>query len=178
MSEELLVFVCGIFVISFVGVMLAASRRRSVDSARIELRAGEAQVAQLSVDGRFSRSRITLTTHRVLLQEVHWFLASTRQLALPLERLDGSWLRHRMNPWVLLLGLVLFSVFAPAGLLVVLYALIAVRNELRFGNAAHRATFSLGGGPEQVGDAYGFLRAVQRQHAVVLGATPSSVPLD
>ena len=167
MPQDLLVFVLQVFIVAFVAVMLAAARRRSLDTVKIDLRDGEAELRKLEVQKWFSRRRLTLTTHRVILQRVHWALATTSKAVIPLEELDGCSLVHRMNLWALVLGLVVFALLAPLGLILVLVALVATQYTLTLGSRNHKLRFSMRGKAGDAVAAYGFLRHAGRQHVLV-----------
>ncbi len=170
MSAELLSVLCLVFVVSFGVVMLLATRRRSLDSLKIDIRPDEVEVDRLSLDGRFSRSRLLATTHRVILQEVRWLFARSRSVAIPVHDLDGARLEHRMDPTVLVIGILMFGMIAPIGVLLVIYALAATRYLLVFGSRNHRIRYSLPGTVAEGVAVTRFYRHVQRERERTRGA--------
>lgn len=177
MTTDLLTALSLVFVLSFVAVMLMASRRRSLDSLKIDIQPDETEVDRLEVAGRFARRRLVATTHRVILQEVHWFLARTRTMGLPVRDLDGARLEHRMDLKALVAGLALFALVAPVGVLLVIHALAATQYQLVFGTRNHRVRFSLPGTAALGESVTRVYRAVQRQRALVHGAPSLATPL-
>lgn len=180
MTAELLAQCGAAFLLSFVVVMLVAARSRSLESLKVDIRPDEVEVDRLDLDGWFSRRRLVATSYRIVLQDVHWLFARTRQVSLPVRDLDGARLEHRMNGAVLLAGLLLFSMVAPLGLLVVIFALVATRFHLVFGTRNHRVRFPVPGTAAMGKEISHFFRTVQRQREVALDgpflATPLSDP--
>lgn len=178
MPEMMLTIALAVLALSFTVVMLASARHQKLDLPKIDLRSRESLLRTLRVDGWLSRRRLVLTTHRVVLAESHWFLARVRTLAIPLEQLDGASVHHGMSLGWLIGGLAAFNVFAPAGVLGVLYALVRTPLVVRIGGGNHRQRFTMSVRAEQAAEAHVFVRAVQRQHGVVIGDGGAESNLD
>lgn len=178
MDLELFQFIVAVFVGCFVVVMLAAAQGRTLERTKIDIRAGESVLDDLQIDRLFNRRRLVVTSHRVIRQEVHWWLARTRTDSIPIEHLDGVGIVHRMNPWILAAGIALFGVVAPVGLLIVILAMVATQFLLTFGTHHHRLRFILGGSAERAGQAFRAVRRVQRRFADLRGDAGEATDLD
>ena len=145
------------------GVMVLLSRGRSLDAAKIDLEDGEVLVDTLERRGRFSSGRITLTTKRVIVQRLHWWLASNQTVMLAVSRIEGVNLAFGMVIWWVLAGLVSLPLLAPLGILITMYALVAAGVRLHVTAQGKTYGFRLAGDAGTARDAVRLSRAIMRQ---------------
>ena len=145
------------------GVMVLLSRGRSLDAAKIDLEDGEVLVDTLERRGRFSSGRITLTTRRVIVQRLHWWLASNQTVMLAISRIEGVNLALGMVIWWVLAGLVALPLVAPIGILLTMYALVAAGVRLQVTAQGRTYGFRLAGDASTARDAVRVSRAIMRQ---------------
>lgn len=126
-------------------LMLWLTRSRKLDAPKINLEDGETLLDSLETNGRFVRGRLTLTTRRVILQRVHWWLTTTSTTMVALARIESAGVSFGMV-WIwVFLGVALLPVIAPAAVLVLLYALVSSQVRLTFGASGREHKFRLTG---------------------------------
>jgi hypothetical protein len=152
---------------TLLAVMLLLTRRRTLDAAKLDLEDGEQVLDIVERRGRFVRGRATLTTRRVVLQQLHWWLASTRTTMIALARVEAISLGWGMVAVWVALGLALFPVFAPAGVLVTMYALVASSVRLVFAAGGRRYVFGLSGNDDDARAGVRFTRQAMRQQLLL-----------
>ncbi|MBM4280810.1 MAG: hypothetical protein FJ137_08635, partial [Deltaproteobacteria bacterium] len=149
--------------LTLLAVMLPVTQRRTLDAAKLDLEDGERVLDVVECRGRFARGRATLTTKRVVLQQLHWWLASSQTTMIALARVEAVTLGFGMAAAWVLLGVALFPLFAPAGVLVTMYAIVAATIRLVFVASGRRYPFVLSGDDVATRAGVRFTRQVMRQ---------------